>query len=222
MAESCCRIKTLRLTLGMRFSFKSSLLSLAAALVALCFCRSAKADLVVDQLNAGTEGSVSFTGDYLWQSFQPSADNISGAGFIMYSNAGGGSRQFFVGIFSDNPSTAPGSLLASGSVSATTGNWADVFWNSTALTPGGTYYLGLLSTNPQDSAFSLSFTVGNAYAPGKMGFGTFPVNADYDLTFRTYASVPDVMSTAAILGVTLTGLALIRRRSKGGFNREGR
>lgn len=196
----------------MHFYRTFSSLSLAILVGAFCVGDRAQANPIVDQLNAGTDGSISFGGDYLWQSFRQSADNISGAGILLYSNSSNGPRVLSIGVFSANPSISPGSLLATGTVSATVGNWADVFWSPVNLTQGATYYLGVLPISPLNSDFQLYFTINDKYANGLMGFGSSPVAPGYDLTFRTYSSVPENAATLTLVGLALIGFVVVRRR----------
>ncbi len=131
------------------------------------------------------------------QSFQQSAGNISGGGFLLGAG-GSGSDTFTIGVYSAEPSANPGSLLASGTATGTPGNWVDAFWNPINVAPNATLYLGITSTT--SSNFTSTYTVYNSYPLGAIGIGGYVYNNYYvDLGFRTYsddsASVSDSGST---------------------------
>ncbi|MBY0490127.1 MAG: PEP-CTERM sorting domain-containing protein, partial [Gemmatimonadaceae bacterium] len=178
-------------------------------------------------------GRFIFSSTFMWsaQSFKPSADNISGAGFFL-SNSGLNAvvTATTINLWTGNPS-AGGVKLAGGTANITTsphpfsGNWFDVFWSPVAVTSGQTYWL-TVGGSPAQTAYAL-LTVsggGNAYAKGDAWYnlslsetdGYAPIFGGVaDFAFRTYATttVPEPSTFALVLaGVGAVGLAAKRRR----------
>ncbi|RYD38448.1 MAG: VPDSG-CTERM sorting domain-containing protein [Verrucomicrobiaceae bacterium] len=196
------------------------LLTKTFILAALPLC-SASAVQVIDQnqpLGIGAWASISPTYDS-YQTFKQSAGNISGGG-VRLSNPGlhpfSPSEVFTIGVFSDNPFTNPGSLLASGSATAGPDFWVDGFWSAVNVTPGSTLYLSIKSTSDTGAAGADQYSV-TTYTDGNAGYRGNNFGDLFDLAFRTYsggsqASVPDGGSTIALFGLAMTAVARARRK----------
>ncbi len=153
-----------------------------SALIACGAATSVNAQQCLDQ-NAPTNNAcmAGFGQVDLAQSFMQTAGNINGAGIFMY--AGVGSPETLTISLWDKLPNAGGTMLASGSGTASPGAWFDVSWNCVNITPGVTYYLVFSST----ASMCYAGDVANGYPHGNVfanpGFGSFP---SFDYTFRTY------------------------------------
>jgi hypothetical protein len=188
------------------------------SLFALGLCTAAFATPILDQVNNANPANgfsyIYVTPQFNWsQSFQQSAGNISGGGFLLGSYWGNGTETFTIGVYSADPSVNPGSLLASGTVTGTSGNWVDAFWNPINVAPNTTLYLGI--TSATYSYFATTYSSGNTYALGSVS-SSGTANTNFDLGFRTYsddsASVPDSGSTLVMMAGSVLGLVAIGRR----------
>jgi len=154
------------------------------ALTAVCVCliaMPALADLIDQDQPSGPVYMAGFSQTDLAQSFQQAHDNISGAGILL--EAGIGSSDNVTISLWDGLPNAGGTMLATASATGTQGEWVDVNWGYTAITPSTTYFLvfdgnmtlGVAgdTTNP--------YPYGNVYAND--GYQSFP---DFDYAFRTY------------------------------------
>jgi hypothetical protein len=189
-------------------------ISACLGLVVIAFPSLASAADVIDQ-NASTNNATMalFNQTGLAQSFQQAASNISGAGVFLESGVGN-TDTVIISLYTDLPN-AGGTLLTSGSTTGTAGQWAEVFWAPYAITADTTYFL-VFSGN---TTLGISGDVENGYSRGSVfantGYNQF---ADYDYTFRTYAStnvapVPEPETYAMMLaGLGLLGL--VRRRKQ--------
>ena len=177
------------------------------------------ATVAVDQNNPSAQAGFCYTstGTLCGQSFKQTGDTLAGAGiylsylFLNLSNA------VTLSVFSTYGPT-PGGLIATGTQMAGGTGWVDVFWDSVAVTPGQTYYLVAFSRLPNIASYS----AGSTYAGGNALYaGNAIAYRAYDLTFRTYAAVPDVIVTPSPVplpaGLTLLigalgALGVMRRR----------
>ncbi len=160
---------------------KQLFLSLAGAVLAAPLLSAQVID--VDQPSVNTVMAAFYQPD-LAQSFIPNASDCVGAGVSMAAAWGLGGT-FTVELWTALPN-AGGQMLASGTVSATPGTWADVFWSAVPVTPGVTYYLVFRCT---DGGMAIEGDVYNPYPGGQVyansGFGSFP---GFDYTFHTWTS----------------------------------
>ena len=119
----------------------------------------------------------------LAQSFIPTMATCSGGGVEMQAGAGF-SGTFTCELWTGLPN-AGGTLLATGSIASTPGNWADAMWAPVPVTIGTTYYMVYTNT---DSGMGIAGDTSNPYAGGQVfanpGYGGF---ANFDYTFRTWA-----------------------------------
>ena len=117
------------------------------------------------------------------QSFQATSSDICGAGIELVAS-GLGVSDITIELY-DNLPNMGGVVLASGTVSAASGTWADVSWSSVSIISGNTYYLVFSGSNPNQCVHGHT---GNPYSggivftsPGYNPVGTF------DITFRTFS-----------------------------------
>ncbi|MFZ5505763.1 MAG: PEP-CTERM sorting domain-containing protein [Pseudomonadota bacterium] len=147
----------------------------------------------------------------LAQSFKQLADNVSGAGFYLFSSPDE-SDVVTIELWSKLPNQG-GSLLAGGTASGVSAGWVDVFWTPVTVTPGATYFL--VFSGP--SALGLAGSTLNPYPDGQTfassGYVGFP---NFDYAFRTFAAaVPEPAAWASMMGGLglLSLLAAARRRA---------
>ena len=130
---------------------------------------------------SNTTCMANFSQTDLAQSFVPTANTICGAGIFLSNNAAG-VGDVTISLW-DNLPNAGGTMLATGTVTASDNSYADVSWSSVSITPGVTYYLVFTSTN---TGQCVAGDTGNPYANGQVfanaGYGSFPT---FDYTFRT-------------------------------------
>jgi len=119
----------------------------------------------------------------LAQSFQPSFDNVAGAGIFM--SVGVGTPESMTLELWDALPNQGGTLLASGTILGNPGTWVDVFWPSVSVTANTTYYIVFSTVISMCYAGDVtdSYPRGQVYA--NSGFGSFP---GFDYTFRTYSN----------------------------------
>jgi hypothetical protein len=153
-----------------------------SAIIACGAASSVSAQQCLDQ-NAPTNNAcmAGFGQTDLAQSFKQTAGNINGAG--IYMNPNYGSPETLTISLWDKLPNAGGTMLASGSGTASPGNWFDVSWNCVNISPNTTYYLVFSSTASMcyDGDVNNGYPHGNVFA--NPGYGSFPT---YDYTFRTY------------------------------------
>ncbi len=183
-----------------------------AAAVTAFFCTTLLAGqataAVIDQNQPLTNGPM---GDFLQvdlaQSFQQSADNVSGAG-IFLSPSSGSTGTINISLWTDLPN-AGGVQLTQRSGFGIQGHWLNVFWAPVSVTPGATYFLVFTG----NSALAIAGDTNNPYP-----FGTAYANAGfqqysfYDYTFRTYAGAVPEPATLLLFGAGMVGAAALRRR----------
>jgi len=189
-------------------------------LIALCVFSlfavgSANAAPTIDQdqpLNTGAMAA--FGQPDLAQSFQQAGDNVAGAGLFICEGFGA-TDTVTISLWDALPN-AGGVQLASGSVTATAGNWVDVFWNPVAVVPDTTLYLTFTTAN---HSLAVGGDTNNPYARGmtfaNAGYQPFPT---FDYTFRTYSDDAFVAAVPApgalLLGSLGAGLiGYLRRRA---------
>jgi hypothetical protein len=198
----------------------------AAAVGCVALAAPLRAQNVVDQQQTTAEGSFGYVDGWNAQTFTPTRDNVSGAGFMLSSrDVGGFSGTATVALWSGNPSDVGSIELATGALPYVTGydfEWFDTFWSPVAVTPGQTYWL--LIGGGSWGTFTL-FGQPTTYANGGAYYSWSTDRQDpytdfsgaYDLTFRTYAVVttPEpgtwMLLGAGLLGVG--GIAARRRRT---------
>src|SRR5437588_1305113 len=121
----------------------------------------------------------------LAQSFQPATTNVSGAGIQLFPNHGTGAGTVTISLYDKLPNQG-GTLLATGSVSGTAGQFVDVFWTPVACKPNATYYLVFTCNN---STLAVAGDTNNPYPSGQAyadsGYQSYP---QFDYTFRTYTN----------------------------------
>lgn len=74
-------------------------------------------------------------------------------------------------------------MLATASAMGTQGQWVDVFWGITAITPGTTYYLVFDGNTTLGIAGDTSNPYPYGYVYANPGYQPFP---DFDYAFRTW------------------------------------
>jgi hypothetical protein len=152
------------------------------------------------------------------QSFQQTANNISGAGIFLANGFGSGTQAVIIDLRSDLP-TNGGTLITSGTGTASAqGTWVDVFWTPVAITPATTEYL--IISSPTNGPYVVAYGNGNPYGAGTaLSAGADIGLGQYDLTFRTYSdtgftgAVPEPSTWAMMmLGFAGVGYMTYRRR----------
>jgi len=188
----------------MRNKHTSSRIALAL-LVTAGVAQVAVADFIDQNQTDGSVYMAAFSQTDLAQSFQQSANNISGAGILLQADVGT-TDTVTISLWTTLPNGG-GTMLASASASGTAGEWVDVFWDTVSISAGTTYFLDFSGNSTLGIAGSLS----NPYAGGQVfanaGYGPFP---DFDYAFRTYYKDVPAPSALALLG--LGGLVATRRR----------
>lgn len=168
---------------------------------------AAQTQLLDIEVANNSQPVASFNQADLAQSFQPNVDRCSGASAYMMPGWGIGGA-LTIELWDELPNIAGANMLASGSVAATPGSWADVFWGNVSVTPGATYYLVFSNT---DLSMALagendSYPGGHTFA--NAGFQAFPA---IDYAFRTwYENTLDLTLSGTCPGVmtiTVTGAA---------------
>jgi hypothetical protein len=203
-----------------------TILAITVLVASLFSVAPAMATLVVDQSQLSgpypmsTFPLSSFTEPYYYiaQSFQQSANNITGASVLTgyVSGYNDGSADVTISLFDTLPD-AGGNLLASGTVvSVQAGNWAEVSWPEVAVTPNTTYYLVFSDANETGDAFGLAGDIGNPYPRGQVYVNDAfdDSNSDYDYAFKTFSTVPEP-STIILLGIgAMSLLAYVWRQRR--------
>ena len=160
------------------------------------------------------------------QSFIPNASDCSGAGVFMSAGLGS-SETLTISLYEGGLPGQGGTMIASGTGTATPGLWFDVFWTPVAVTPGNTYYLDFSVT----VSMCYAGDTANPYAGGQVyansGYGSFPT---FDYTFHTYTGGGlSLAVTGACPSVTFTvsgatpfgGIALLTGTSASSFTVAG-
>ena len=131
----------------------SILLGLSGALLVAPVGSVASAQ-VIDQSNSGpwvTYGCCALTlyaNSWLGQTFRPTANTVSGAGFEVWEAFTGGSGvsgTFTVQLWDNTPSVSGATMLASGTTPYYINgrSYLDVFWSAVSVTPGAQYFLAM-------------------------------------------------------------------------------
>lgn len=167
----------------MRSSILATLLLSATTLLGASTTAAAQTQLLdLEQASDGI-AIANFNQTDLAQSFQPTADNCSGASASMMPGWGIGGA-LTIELWDDLPNVAGATMLATGSAAASPGSWVDIFWSSVPVTPGATYYLVYSCT---DLGMALGGVTTDLYAGGHVfanaGFTPF---VDFDFAFRTW------------------------------------
>jgi hypothetical protein len=174
------------------------------------------------------------------QTFLPLAATISGGGFLWHTpglnlvwpfinelNPVRNTQvQISLGLApaASFPTLGAVQLLASQQVSfatvASSGMWVDAFWDPITVIPGATY---VLSIQAIDAPFVAGpgfthnvYAGGRAYVNGEsMDWQGFPITTapNYDLTFRTFTSVPEP-STYTLMAVGVFAIFVVARRRR--------
>lgn len=199
---------------------------------------------VIDQ-NQPTQNGIyaQFDQANLAQSFRPGVFHpavMSGAGIFLADRVGSGSATLTINLWTALPNAGGASMIATGSTNFNANNqWVDVFWSPVGVTSGQTYVLEFLSTNNTYGIFGSNLNpYGNGQLFANTGFQTSQTYncpivtlicpsdgtanpqytesfADFDYTFRTYATVPEP-ATFATMGaglLALFGIGMRRRRN---------
>lgn len=156
-----------------------------------------------------------FSQGSLAQSFQPTKDNVAGAGINLQSEVGS-TDIVTIALWDALPNQENATQLASASGLGTAGTPFDLFFNAVNVTVGQTYFL--VFTSLQDT-LGISGSLNNPYLYGNtFANSSFQSFADFDYTFRTYyepaqqSNVPEP-ATTALLGLGLLGFAASHRKS---------
>lgn len=180
------------------------------------------ADVIDQNQSSGITPISNFGQSNLFQSFEQTDDNISGAGIYLSALLGSGAGMLTIDLYDALPSLVSANLLASGSAAITGNNrWIDVFWAPVSITSGATYFLEFSATN---SSYRLRGSLLNPYGAGR-AYGGLAINAlpNIDYSFRTYASdvvaaVPEPGTWAMLIaGFAAVGTAMRRRPAKVSF-----
>ena len=187
-----------------------------AAVSALAMAGAVQAANVIDQ-NASTNNAymAGFQQTGLAQSFQQTANNVSGAGIFLQGGVGS-TDTVTISLWTALPNVLGATQLATASGTGTAGSWFDVFWSPVSVATATTYYLVFTG----NTSLGISGDTNNGYAFGdtfaNSGFSSFP---GFDYTFRTYADdqfsavVPEPASWAMLIaGFGLVGAVARRRR----------
>src|SRR5688572_16601578 len=106
------------------------------------------AQVVLDQNQPN--GPMLWGGMASWssQTFQTSAGNVTGAGFLIQSYTSG-PQAVTIQLWDQVSSNAGANMLASGTTLANFSygerSWVDIFWSAVAVTPGSTAYVNVLA-----------------------------------------------------------------------------
>jgi hypothetical protein len=158
------------------------LLTFALAIVATCvFALPATANLIDQNQPSGPVYMAAFSQTDLAQSFMQTNDNISGAGILLQAGVGG-TDNVTISVWTGLPN-AGGTMLATASAQGTQGQWVDVFWGYTAITPGVTYYLVFDGNTTLGIAGDTNNPYPNGHVFANPGYQPFP---GFDYAFRTY------------------------------------
>ena len=167
-------------------------------LCVLTFCGTATASAQVIDVDQPSTNTVmaAYNQPDLAQSFVPTMTNCAGAG-VLHTAGWGSGGAFTAQLWTALPN-AGGTMLASASTAASPGSWTDVYWPGVAVTPGTTYFMVYLCTDP---SMAIDGDTNNPYAGGQVyanaGFGGF---ANYDYTFRTWSDSGPSYSIAGLAG----------------------
>ena len=196
-------------------------LSIFAVISSVAMTAPSSAAVVIDQSQSINQGPFSFLPDaapITSQSFKAGFANSVGGGIFLNPNPSYAQAGFITfSLFNGIPGSG-GQVLASASVAALGGTWADAFWSQVPLVVGQTYWLAARS----DTAMGSTLGYPNPYASGSAFYGSQPYES-YDLTFRTFADdataavttpVPEPATWAMmLLGFGAVGYAM-RRKAK--------
>ena len=153
--------------------------------VGMCTLAMTATAQVIDQNQpSGPVYMAGFAQTDLAQSFQQTNTNISGAGILLQAGIGG-TDNVTISLWSGLPN-AGGVMMATASAQGTQGQWVDVYWPATAVTPGVTYFLVFTGNVTLGIAGDTNnpYPFGHVYA--NPGYGAFPA---FDYAFRTWTNL---------------------------------
>jgi len=177
---------------GKRLSIQSTPSSSVGAVTEASL--AADGHCVVDQDQpSGPNLMANFSQSDLAQSFKPTSPEIDGAAILLM--VGVGTSDIVVISLWDALPNAGGNMLATGATVGTQGTWAEVFWQTVAVTPGLTYYLVFTGNTTLGIAGDETDPYPNGHVYANAGFQSYP---DYDYTFRTCGVCPDATVTVEI------------------------
>ena len=196
---------------------KSAILSVAA--IAALSAHPLAAQQVIDQNQPVAQSwfAAMFQG-WSGQSFVQSGSNISGFGLFMRSingNAATSPIDYRIYDAVPNGSNSP-NVLRSGTVSTTLAanesRWIDFLFSPYDITPGSTLFLAVTGPSAGFQVADAFDPAGAAYAAGQAYLENVAGNQaiqGYDLTFRTYTTLAQPVTTPEPASLTLLATGLV-------------
>lgn len=193
--------------------------ALLSATIALLAASPIAAQQVIDQNQpAATSAFAAMNQGVIGQSFVQSGANISGFGLFMRSINGSAATSpvdFRLYDAVPNGSNSP-TLLRSGTQSVTLAasesRWIDFFFSPYAITPGSSLFLAVTGPSAGFQVYDVFNPTGATYAFGQAylqnGAGN-QASPGYDLTFRTWTTLAEPVTTPEPASITLLATGLI-------------